>query len=88
MSVFLLLTSPLTNLCASPFSNQIIRASLADLLEAASLRLEADGTNTDDVNLIYNPDPDNQADEVVLVLAEFLADNDLTDLTLDQFELL
>lgn len=73
-----------------PNSNRDITdfGSLADLLEAASLRLEADGTNTDDVNLIYNPDPDNQADEVVLVLAEFLADNDLTDLTLDQFELL
>jgi len=73
-----------------PNSNRDITdfGSLADLLEAASLRLEADGTNTDDVNLIYNPDPDNQADEVVLVLEEFLADNELTDLTLDQFELL
>lgn len=62
--------------------------SLADLLEAASLRLEADSTDTDDLNLIYNPDPDNQADEVVLVLDEFLATNDLDDITLTQIELL
>ena len=62
--------------------------SLADLLEAASLRLEADSTDTDDLNIIYNPDPDNQADEVVLVLDEFLATNDLDDITLTQIELL
>ena len=55
--------------------------SLADLLEA-------DSTDTDDLNLIYNPDPDNQADEVVLVLDEFLATNDLDDITLTQIELL
>ena len=54
--------------------------SLADLLEA-------DSTDTDDLNLIYNPDPDNQADEVVLVLDEFLATNDLDDITLTQIEL-
>lgn len=40
------------------------------------------------LNLIYNPDPDNQADEVVLVLDEFLATNDLDDITLTQIELL
>ena len=38
--------------------------------------------------IIYNPDPDNQADEVVLVLDEFLATNDLDDITLTQIELL
>ena len=62
--------------------------SLTELLEAASLRLEADTTDTDDLNIIYNPDPDNQADEVVLVLDEFLATNDLNDLTLTQIELI
>ena len=54
--------------------------SLADLLEA-------DSTDTDDLNLIYNPDPDNQADEVVLVLDDFLATNDLDDITLTQIKL-
>ena len=38
--------------------------------------------------IIYNPDPDNQEDEVVLVLDEFLATNDLDDITLTQIELL
>lgn len=37
--------------------------------------------------IIYNPDPNNQADEVVLVLDEFLATNDLDDITLTQIEL-
>ena len=55
--------------------------SLVDLLEAGS-------TDTDDLNIFYNPDPDNQKDEVVLVLDEFLATNDLDDITLTQIELL
>ena len=61
--------------------------SLADLLEAASLRLEADTTDTDDLVFIYNSGAQDAKDEVVLILDEFLAQNEITDITEAQFEL-
>ena len=61
--------------------------SLKDLLDAASLRLETDTTDTDDLNFIYNSGQQGANDEVVLVLDEFLATNDLNDLTLTQIDL-
>ena len=61
--------------------------SLKDLLDAASLRLETDTTDTDDLNIIYNSGQQGATDEVVLVLDEFLATNDLNDLTLTQIDL-
>lgn len=61
--------------------------SLKDLLDAASLRLETDTTDTDDLNIIYNSGQQGASDEVVLVLDEFLATNDLNDLTLTQIDL-
>ncbi|EHI47996.1 putative calcium-binding protein [SAR116 cluster alpha proteobacterium HIMB100] len=56
--------------------------SLKDLLDAVSLRLETDTTDTYDLNIIYNSGQRGATDEVVLVLDEFLATNDLSDLTL------
>ena len=61
--------------------------SLKDLLDAASLRLETDTTDNDDLNIIYNSGQQGATDEVVLVLDEFLATNDLNDLTLTQIDL-
>ena len=62
--------------------------SLKDLLDAGSLRLEADSTDADDLKIIYNSGQQGATDEVVLILDEFLATNDLEDLTLTQVELL